>query len=182
MKEYFDKESAIICDLDGTVALMKGKRTPYEYAKCFNDAPNSIVIESLVALSKAFNCQIIFVTARENLMLQDDLTMYLTIGGERIVAGTNSEQEDVNFKLDSIYDLTLLWLMKHIPIPKEDIHLFIRGEGNHDKDNYVKLDIYQKWIKPHWNVKLVLDDRDQVVEMWRHGAKLPCFQVADGNF
>ena len=60
--------------------------------------------------------------------------------------------------------------------------MFIREDDDTDKDRYVKLELYKKHIKPYWKVDLVLDDRNQVVEMWRHGAKLPCLQVADGNF
>ena len=36
-------------------------------------------------------------------------------------------------------------------------------------------------IEPFYDVLCVLDDRDQVVRMWRHRG-LTCLQVAPGNF
>ena len=54
-------------------------------------------------------------------------------------------------------------------------------EGDHRKDCYVKYDI-AKTIQKEFKILSVLDDRNQVVDMWRNGLKLPCFQVADGNF
>ena len=33
-----------------------------------------------------------------------------------------------------------------------------------------------------WEPIMVFDDRNQVVDMWRNGLGLQCFQVADGNF
>lgn len=58
------KKSAIIVDLDGTLALHNGRR-PYEYDKCLEDLPNAPV----VALVRAMDCrvdQIIFVSGRED--------------------------------------------------------------------------------------------------------------------
>ena len=40
-------EKAIICDLDGTIALMNGKRSPFEFLKCDQDDPNLPVIDVL---------------------------------------------------------------------------------------------------------------------------------------
>ena len=45
-----------------------------------------------------------------------------------------------------------------------------------------KYDIYNNHIKDNWNIISVFDDRNQVVDMWRNGLRLQCFQVADGNF
>ena len=47
---------------------------------------------------------------------------------------------------------------------------------------FFKYDIYNNYIAPRYNVKYVFDDRNQVVDMWRNGLGLTCFQVADGNF
>lgn len=59
--------------------------------------------------------------------------------------------------------------------------LFMRKTGDFRKDSVVKNEIYRKLIKPFYNVEFVLDDRNQVVEMWRKEG-LTCLQVADGNF
>ena len=38
------KKDAILCDVDGTVALMMGNRSPFEYEKAYGDKPNYPVI------------------------------------------------------------------------------------------------------------------------------------------
>ena len=60
--------------------------------------------------------------------------------------------------------------------------LILRDEGDFRCDRYVKYDMYKEYIDGMYNVIMVFDDRDRVVNMWRNGLKLQCFQVADGNF
>jgi FMN phosphatase YigB (HAD superfamily) len=59
--------------------------------------------------------------------------------------------------------------------------LFMRKAGDFRKDVIVKKEIYDQEIKGNYDVRLVIDDRDQVVEMWRE-LGLRCIQVAPGNF
>lgn len=59
--------------------------------------------------------------------------------------------------------------------------LFMRPRDNNEKDSIIKRRIYDEHIKPHFNVKYVIDDRNQVVEMWRE-LGLTCLQVAEGDF
>lgn len=60
-------------------------------------------------------------------------------------------------------------------------NLFMRADGDYRKDYLIKHEIFENQIAPcHW-VEFAIDDRNQVVEMWR-SIGLPCFQVADGNF
>jgi len=59
--------------------------------------------------------------------------------------------------------------------------LLMRRTGDFRKDSIVKKEIYEAFIKPFYDVEFVLDDRNQVVEMWREQG-LICLQVADGNF
>jgi len=54
---------AIICDLDGTLAIING-RSPYDTAKSANDIPNKAVIETVKLFSNAGQ-KIIFCTGRE---------------------------------------------------------------------------------------------------------------------
>lgn len=70
------------------------------------------------------------------------------------------------------------WLDKH-DIPYHTICM--RAEGDNRKDNIVKEELYRKHIEGQYNVRFVLDDRDQVVKMWR-GLGLKCLQVAPGAF
>ena len=57
----------------------------------------------------------------------------------------------------------------------------MRKGGDKRIDSIVKKELYRKYIEPFYRVKLVLDDRNQVVDMWRD-LGLPCWQVAPGNF
>lgn len=58
--------------------------------------------------------------------------------------------------------------------------LYMRAEGDNRKDSIIKRELLDE-VSKSWNVIGVLDDRDQVVEMWR-SIGLPCFQVAPGAF
>jgi predicted kinase len=77
---------------------------------------------------------------------------------------------------------TVRWLGRNvIPYGITNWLLFMRGEEDNRPDYEVKQEIYDTQVKNKYNVHLVLDDRNQVVEMWRRNG-LTCLQVADGNF
>jgi len=59
--------------------------------------------------------------------------------------------------------------------------LFMRPTGDTRKDSIVKAELFWKYVAPRWSVRGVLDDRDQVVAMWR-SMGLMCAQVAPGGF
>jgi hypothetical protein len=59
--------------------------------------------------------------------------------------------------------------------------LFMRADDDNRKDWLVKGEIFDREIRGKYNVRFVLDDRDQVVKMWR-GIGLTCLQVAEGSF
>ena len=71
------------------------------------------------------------------------------------------------------------WLERHGIIADD---LFMRRAGDRRKDTVVKREIYERHIAGHYTVRVVFDDRDQVVRLWRDDLDLPCFQVAWGNF
>lgn len=58
----------------------------------------------------------------------------------------------------------------------------MRKTQDNRKDSIIKTEIYQEFIKEHYFVEFVLDDRNQVVDTWRKDLKLPCFQVNYGDF
>lgn len=60
--------------------------------------------------------------------------------------------------------------------------LFMRAEKDQRNDRLVKREMWEKYVKDKFNVRLVLDDRDQVVDMWRNELGFNTFQVANGNF
>lgn len=60
-------------------------------------------------------------------------------------------------------------------------HIYIRPEGDSRKDSIVKKEMYDNYIKDKYNVIGIIDDRDQVVEMWRK-LGLTVYQVSYGDF
>lgn len=79
---------------------------------------------------------------------------------------------------DVCYDDTVKWLNDH-EVWYDDV--FMRKLEDNRKDNIVKQEMYEAHIKGKYNVLWVIDDRNQVVQMWR-SLGLTCLQVADGNF
>lgn len=75
-------------------------------------------------------------------------------------------------------DETIEWLNEHA-IPWQ--HLYMRAEKDMRRDDIVKAELFDKYVRDNFDVKFVLDDRDQVVRMWRKMG-LTCLQVAEGNF
>ncbi|WP_434685961.1 AAA family ATPase [Pseudanabaena minima] len=134
-----DLPDAIICDLDGTIALI-GDRSPYDGASCEKDLVNEPVRSILQTSGKA----IVFVSGRE----------------------------------DKYKPQTLAWLEKH---GIEFESLYMRKSGDMRKDSIVKKEIYDQFILDKYNVAFVLDDRDQVVRVWRD-LGLTCLQVDYGDF
>lgn len=132
---------AVICDLDGTLALL-GERNPYDASECEHDKINKAV-QTILYLVGRDGSQIIFVTARDD-----------------------KYEEQTRKFLDSYFN-------------KYDLHM--RKTGDTRKDAIVKKEIFLNEIYPHFFVWLVLEDRKQVVDMWR-SLGLNCFQVDDGDF
>ena len=78
----------------------------------------------------------------------------------------------------SCRDATLEWLSSNeVPYHK----LYMRAAGDARKDAIVKRELFDANVAGQWYVKYVLDDRQQVVDMWREMG-LTCLQVAEGNF
>lgn len=60
--------------------------------------------------------------------------------------------------------------------------LFMRKDGDYRQDYEVKEELYREIIHPlYGKPQFVLDDRDQVVNMWR-SLDIDCFQVNYGSF
>lgn len=81
---------------------------------------------------------------------------------------------------DTCREQTEAWLAQHVDRAEwEPLHM--RAAGDRRRDSLVKADLFDTHVRDHYDVRLVLDDRNQVVHMWR-GMGLTCLQVADGNF
>ena len=133
--------NAIICDIDGTLALFEGN--PYE--RDFSRDEVNTPVASILNVWEGKYCEIILVSGRNNKFVKE----------------------------------TIKWLNKwsiHYD------HLFMpRNPDDQRKDFVLKKEIYDNEIKDKYNVLFVLDDRNQVVDLWR-SLGLTCLQVASGDF
>ncbi len=80
---------------------------------------------------------------------------------------------------DDFRAVTAAWLHSHTGL--YDFGLIMRPSGDTRSDDVVKYELFDRYIRANYNVLLVLDDRDRVVDMWRE-IGLTVFQVAPGDF
>lgn len=73
---------------------------------------------------------------------------------------------------------TIEWLKRHWFYSGP---LFMRLPKDFRKDCLVKEEIYRKNIEPFYDILFCVDDRQQVVDMWRE-LGLTCLQCAKGDF
>lgn len=59
--------------------------------------------------------------------------------------------------------------------------IYMRPKGDYRKDAVVKGELYDAHVRDKYDVLFCLDDRNQVVDLWR-SMGLVCFQVAPGDF
>jgi predicted kinase len=74
---------------------------------------------------------------------------------------------------------TEAWLAMH-QIPYD--FLYMRESEDFRKDSIIKKELFDLHIENKFYVKFILDDRNQVVDMWRKELGLSCFQVNYGDF
>lgn len=79
---------------------------------------------------------------------------------------------------DSCFNQTKDWL-EFYEIPYD--RLLMRSDGDNRKDDIIKKEIFDKYIKDKLNVHFVLDDRNFVIKMWR-SMGIPTLQVNYGDF
>lgn len=81
-------------------------------------------------------------------------------------------------RADSCREQTQEWIDTHVGVPGP---LLMRKAGDYRKDNIVKLEIFDREIRDKYNVLFSLDDRDQVVAMYR-SLGITVLQVDYGDF
>ncbi|MFL9483793.1 hypothetical protein ACI6Q2_13530 [Chitinophagaceae bacterium LWZ2-11] len=133
---------AILCDLDGTLAILQ--RKPFESLKCESDLVNEPIADII------------------RMYYSQDVRIILMSGREEI-----SEKKTRN------------WLAAN-NIPFHD--LFMRKTKDNRKDAIIKKELFEANVKDKYFVQFVLDDRNQVVDLWRLELGLPCLQVNYGDF
>lgn len=83
----------------------------------------------------------------------------------------------VSGRMEAARPYTEKWLTEKVPFSR----LFLRANNDYRKDDIVKSEIYHENIKDEYDIRVVIDDRDSVVAMWR-SLGLRCLQVARGDF
>ena len=134
---------AIICDLDGTLALMNG-RNPFDSASCEADLLN-------VPVAKV-------------------LKTFQNLGYKTLLLSGRKEEHKPQ---------TINWLAAN-NITYDLLEL--RKTPDNRADTIVKKELFEAHIAGKFYIEFVLDDRDQVVDLWRNGLGLTCFQVNYGDF
>jgi hypothetical protein len=138
-----DRPSAVLVDVDGTLALAQG-RSPYDESTVSEDLPNTAIITIVQVLYR---------------------------DGHRIIV--------LSGRTEAARADTLAWLKQHLQVPLTG--LYLRAVGDRRRDVTVKHEIYRDHIRGRYEVLCVLEDRDQVVKLWR-SLDLTCLQVAPGDF
>jgi hydroxymethylpyrimidine pyrophosphatase-like HAD family hydrolase len=144
----------VICivDIDGTLAH-RGQRDPYDYETSGVDVPNPLVVRLVRVLANA------------------GVTFAYFTGREERTKDKRSTRE-----------ITQQWIDRHVSINGP---VYMRPEGDYRKDAVVKLEMLAKYCAEHHcqktDILCVLDDRKQVVEMWRNEGLL-CLDVAGNAF
>ena len=134
---------AIICDLDGTLAIIHD-RSPFDAKRCETDLLN-IPVAEIVKTYYQKGVKIILMSGRED----------------------NARSQTIN------------WL-SYNKIPYNA--LYMRKSGDMRKDSVVKKELFEAHVKDQFYVQFVLDDRNQVVDLWRLELGLLCLQVNYGDF
>ena len=134
--------SAIIVDVDGTLANHEGVRNVYDVTKVHLDTPHSDIIQLVRQLR--LDHKVVIMTGRDG----------------------SAEQA------------TRTWLKDH-KVPFDE--LYIRAAGDTRKDSVIKRELFDKHVRGKYNVEYVIDDRLQVIYMWR-SLGLRVLDVAGGEF
>ncbi|MGH3924041.1 MAG: DNA polymerase beta superfamily protein [Pseudonocardiaceae bacterium] len=74
---------------------------------------------------------------------------------------------------------TETWLRRHLALGS--VELYMRAAGDNRPDHVVKLELFDRHVRDRYDVRVVIDDRTQVIKLWRN-LGLVALQVADGNF
>lgn len=90
--------------------------------------------------------------------------------GDTIIVMSGRDEECRN--------VTFSWLA-HNDIPFDYLHM--RPHGDVRKDSIVKSELFDAYVAGRFNIRFVLDDRNQVVDMWR-ARGLKTLQVQPGDF
>lgn len=148
------RKPAIICDLDGTLCNIDHRRHYLaSQPKDWEGFHGNICGDT---------CNAVVADYVQDLWFGSDEVFFVTGRMEKYRAATKA------------------WLQEHCP-NLSYARILMRRDDDFRPDDQVKLDLYREHIEPYFDVRLVLDDRDHVVAMWR-SLGLQCWQVANGAY
>ena len=142
----------LYCDIDGTIADLRHRRIHVE-----SKPKNWKLFEDSMHLDSPVQP----IVDAVNAMAQSGWIVVMMTG-----RGAQSRE------------VTLDWLDRH----EVSFHrIYMRAAKDYRKDSIVKYELFQSAVADGFAPDVVLDDRDQVVEMWRENG-VACIQVAKGDF
>ena len=98
----------------------------------------------------------------------------------RLMHGSGTKVLIVSGRRSDCIEVTRQWLVDN-DVPFDE--LWQREPGDDTRHDYlIKEELFRKHIEGRYSVRFVLDDRDQVVNMWRETLGLKVLQVAPGPF
>ena len=136
--------SAIICDLDGTLARNETGRGFYDWSRVGEDSIDTTIL-SILDYHREHNVKILMMSGRDGIC-RPETTQWL-------------------YDNDVLFD-----------------ELFMRAQADQRKDSIVKKELFERYVRNSYNILFTLDDRDQVVDMWRKELGIKCLQVNYGDF
>ena len=150
---------ALICDLDGTLALFGKRRSAYDASLCdLTDEPNLSVLNLLRTYEYLYQQSKGVVTTPDKI--------FFFSGREDKYRGPT-----IRFLWNKCgFDVVL----------NKFFQLIMRETGDNRPDEIVKKEMFDTYIKEQYNVNVVVDDRPKVIRMW-HSLGLPVFNVGDGH-
>lgn len=151
---------AMMCDLDGTLALFGNRRNPYDASNChLVDEPNLCVLNTIRTYHAVHN------TVCKDLCYPEVAKCFFFSGRtDKYIVQTKQfllEKCGFDVDMDRFFQLNM------------------RQEGDNRGDDIVKMEMYDAEIKGRYNIHVVFDDRPKVVRVWK-GLGLPVFNVGDG--
>lgn len=148
------KPKAVLVDIDGTIAHMKDHRGPFDWKNVGRDEPDFNVMQVITWIRKG--------------MERDYSWESLNKAKVILMSGRDEVCRQETFDWCVSWDFNF-------------DHLLMRPHGDMRKDSIVKAELFDKYIRDNYDVVMVFDDRQQVVDVWR-AMGLTCAQVAEGDF
>ena len=154
----------VIVDIDGTLSDPTHR---LHHVRCCGDCENPKQCKTRKPRWDLFHAEVDKDAPKPRIV---ELVKWLAIHYWIIIVSGRSPEHGCGIKTED-------WLEQHLGIPY--LHLFMRQSGDYKPDYEHKKEILD--LLPKHRIAFCLDDRQQVVDMWRENG-LTRLQVANGDF